>query len=333
VLVVDDSETMRRALAHLLEEDTRLEVVGQAQDGDEAVLLTRRLTPDVITMDLQMPRMGGLEAIRAIMTECPSRILVVCAASANEGEVDLSFEAVEAGALELIAKPAAGGPDALLTFGRRLSEAVRLMAEIPVVRRRSSSRQVGRNLRGEVDAIGLVASTGGPPALARILTDLQEGVRLPLFVAQHMAPGFAEGLVHWFSHFSRLPVRTAEAGRAPAAATVYLPPDGRDLELDAEGRMQLPPTRGGHWPSGDRLLLSLAAFYGARAAGVVLSGMGDDGAQGLHAIRQAGGVGIAQDEGTSIVFGMPRAAAALGAASWVLPVEAIGPTLRQLAGV
>jgi two-component system chemotaxis response regulator CheB len=335
VLVADDSETMRQALTRLLEEDGRIQVVGQAGDGEEAVALAKRLKPDVITMDVQMPRMSGLDAIRAIMVEAPSRILVVCAlAPGRESEVDLSFRAVEAGALELVAKPAPGNPESTRAFGRRLAEAVVLMAEIPVITRRRGAaiRPTPRNARGQIDGIGLVASTGGPPTVARILSQLPANLTIPVFVSQHMAPGFTEGLARWFSHATPLPVKVAEAGRAPLPATVYLPPDGKDLTLDERGWIQLPPSDGGHWPSGDRMLESMARAYGARAAGVVLSGMGDDGARGLKAIRGAGGTGIAQYEESSTVFGMPRAAILAGGASWVLPAEAIGPTLRQLAG-
>lgn len=330
VLVVDDSVTLRRALTQMLSEDPNLQIVGEAADGVAAVRKAVSLRPDVITMDVDMPGLDGLAATAAIMAEAPARVLIVCSLG-EARQMDLSFRAIAAGALELIAKPGAG--DDLRRWGARVAESVRLMAEVPVVRRRTlTARRLAAPAGREVDAFGLVASTGGPPALVTILGALPRTLRIPLFVAQHMAEGFTPGLLRWFSQSSPLPVELAQEGRPCRAGHVYLPPDGHDLELDEQGLMRTPRASGVHRPSGNRLLASLARVYGARSGGVVLTGMGDDGAQGLLAIRNAGGQTFAQDELTSVVFGMPHAALDCGATTTMLPLDAVAAAILRHAG-
>jgi len=329
ILVADDSVTMRNALVALLAQEQDLRIVGEARDGVEAVEKARELRPDVITMDVNMPRLDGLGATAAIMAESPARVLMVCAVS-EDRQLDLSFRAMAAGALEIISKP---GPaqDELHRFGRRVAEAVRLMAEVPVVRRHKPGRgPLARSGGAGVGAVGLVASTGGPPALSVVLRGLPADFPAPVLVAQHIAAGFTAGLTRWLSEVAALRVEVARDGTAAQAGRAYLPPDGCDLELDDDGRLRTPRSTGLHCPSANRLLHSLARSLGARAVGVVMTGMGDDGAQGLLAIRQAGGAAFAQDEPTSVVFGMPGAARACGAAETLLPLEDIAPMLAGL---
>jgi two-component system chemotaxis response regulator CheB len=330
VLIADDSSTMRAALVVLLEQDEQLEVVGQARDGMEAVHLTHELSPDVIAMDVNMPRLDGLRATEAIMADAPSRVLVISAVG-EDSEIDLSLRAIEAGALELIAKPR-GGASELRAWGKHVAASIRLMAEVPVVRRyrRSASRQTALGHTGGIQMVGLVASTGGPPALAAILKDLPADLQAPLFVAQHIAEGFTKGLARWFGSVSKLKVEIARHGVPAQPGFVYLPPDGCDLVLDEQGLLQTPASAGLHSPSGDLLLHSLAKAGKARAAGFVLTGMGDDGAQGLAALSKAGGATFAQDELTSVVFGMPQAAYACGATRSLLPLENIAPAIVEL---
>jgi two-component system chemotaxis response regulator CheB len=331
VLVVDDSTTSRRALAQMLAEDPALKIVGEASDGVAAVRMAISLRPDVITMDVDMPGLDGLAATAAIMTDAPARVLIVCAVGETR-QMDLSFRAIAAGALELIAKPAHG--EDLRRWGRRVAESVRLMAEVPVVRRRTSTPRPMTTAAGrEVDVFGIVASTGGPPALVAVLGAMPRNLRIPLLVAQHMAEGFTPGLVRWFSQTSPIPVELAREGAPCRAGRVYLPPDGHDLELDPRGTLRTPKANGVHRPSGNRLLQSLARACGARAGGVVLTGMGDDGAQGLLAIRNAGGPTFAQDEASSVVFGMPQAAVACGATSTLVPLEAVATEILRHCGV
>jgi two-component system chemotaxis response regulator CheB len=333
VLLADDSQTVLNALSALLKDEPDIEVVGRASDGVEAVSLAKALRPDVVTMDVMMPRLDGLGATAAIMAEAPARVLIVSSITESQ-QMDLSFRAIEAGALELISKPKGSGVDELRKWGRRVAESIRLMAEVPVITRRrlSSLPAYVPQVRTPVDVFGLVASTGGPPALALLLGALPAGLPVPILIAQHITEGFTSGLVRWLASVSPLKVGIAQEGRACMPGEVYLPPDGHHLEVDAEGLIRCPKWTGeGHCPSGDRLLSTLARAYGGRAAGVVLTGMGEDGAQGLLAIKNAGGQTFAQDATTSVVFGMPQAAFQLKATQTLLPLEAMAPIIRELA--
>jgi two-component system chemotaxis response regulator CheB len=284
VLVADDSQTLQQALRVLLSEDPRIEVVGAAADGVEAVALAKTLRPDVITMDVRMPRLDGLAATAAIMAEAPARILVVAAVS--DDQQSLSFRAMSAGALEVIAKPQGVSADELRPWGTRLADSICLMSEVPVVTRRRSRALAALSglplqSQGLVDVLGLVASTGGPPALAEILGVLPATLPVPILVAQHIASGFARGLRRWLSEVTPLQVELVTGPTALRPGTVYLPADASDLEVDRQGLAQAAPPSGTHRPSGNRLLSSLARVFGPRAAGVVLTGMGEDGALGL----------------------------------------------------
>lgn len=332
VLLADDSPTMLDALAACLADEASIEVVGRARDGMEAVEKAIALRPDVITMDVLMPRLDGLGATAAIMAEAPARILVVASVT-EDRQQDLSFRAISAGALEVIPKPGAGTP--LPLWGERLAAAVRLMSEVPVVRRRRLPPRGGPQLHGrggQLDAFGLAASTGGPPALADLLSALPGDLPVPVLVAQHLAPGFTTGLVRWLSEVTPLQVRVAGAGEAARPGVVYLAPDACHLEIDAEGLLVTARGSGaGHCPSGDRLLTSLARAYGARCGGAVLTGMGEDGARGLLEIRRAGGLTFAQDEESSVVFGMPGAARALGAVDQLVSIPTLAAVLCDAA--
>lgn len=369
VLVCDDSPTVRAALWRLLGLDKRLAVVGQAADGVEAVTMAKRLQPDVITMDVRMPNLDGLEATAAIMATSPARILLVCAVSESDQQ-DLSFRAMDVGALEVIAKPQSLDAASLGEWGKHVADSIALMAEVPVVTRRRfgtapfvrfrpapqttpspaarpspptprppsppltfATPPPPHRPRVRMNAVGIVASTGGPPALAQILAELPANLGAPLFIAQHMAEGFTPGLVRWLASVGPVKVRVAEDGEYPQPGRAYLPRDGHDFVVDSSGRIRALPTRGGHCPSGDVLLTSLAETYGNRAGGIVLTGMGDDGALGLGRIRQAGGATYAQDQATSVVYGMPQAAWVSGAAESQVALAAVSGIVRELCGV
>ena len=334
VLVADDSATLRTALCALLSEFPDLTIVGQAADGVEAVEKARALRPDVITMDVNMPRLDGLGATAAIMAEAPARVLVISSVRQHR-QLELSFKAIAAGALELIAKPE-GGPDDMRRWARKVADSVRLMAEVPVVRRHRWNPFPPRpslSHGAQVDVVGLVASTGGPPALAYVLGSLPATIPVPLLLAQHIATGFTDGLVRWFSGVCSLRVVIAQDGDLPLPGHVYLAPDGCDLELDREGHTRTPKSNGLHCPSGNKLLASLARAYSSRASGFVLTGMGDDGALGLLELKRAGGATYAQDEQTSVVFGMPQAAHVCGATQTLLPLESIAPAILEICRV
>jgi two-component system chemotaxis response regulator CheB len=328
VLIAEDSIAMQTALTELLGQDPLLEVIGCAADGVQAVEMAGRLRPDVITMDVAMPGLDGVEATAKIMATAPARVLMV--SSVNDAQqIELTFQAISAGALEVIAKPSSGRSEALREWGARVREAIHLMAEVPVVTRRYGR---ARTLGHTIDAVGIVASTGGPPALAHILAALPNDLPIPLFVAQHIASGFVGGMVRWLGGITPLRVVVASEGVIPQAGHVYFAPDGRDLEIDSMGRVCVPmPVQTSDTPSGDRLLESLARAYGDRSAGIVMTGMGDDGVEGLLAIREARGVTLAQSKESCVVFGMPQAALARGATTELLSLDGLSEAICSLA--
>jgi len=332
ILIVDDSAAERRSIVALLAFEPRCTVVGEAADGGEALAKARDLRPDVIMMGARMPHLDGLRATEAIMAEAPARVLILCREDEERGR-DIPFRALAAGALEVIRKPPdSAGEHELHSWGRRLAETILLMSEVPVIRR---TRQVATDApslvqMGRVDVFALVASTGGPPALAQVLGALPRTLSIPILVAQHIARGFTPGLVRWLSSVCPLVVELAVGGERALPGHVYLPPDGSDLELDAGGLLRTSSCSGLHSPSGNRLLHSLARSCGSRAGGVVLTGMGDDGSDGLLALRQAGGATFAQDESSSIVFGMPQVAWSRGGARTLLALERVAPTILEL---
>jgi two-component system, chemotaxis family, protein-glutamate methylesterase/glutaminase len=334
ILVADDSATFRAILRTVLSTAPDLEVVGEAGDGEEAVERTLALRPDVVTMDVRMPRLSGLDAIRRIMRVAPTRVIVVSAEITGEGQ-RLSFEALRAGAVEVLPKPRRSGRGSFEEQAEAIRAAVRAFArtDLSVLRRRSGRAAPTGGHPGSARAVGIAASTGGPAALARILSTLPGEYRIPILVVQHIAPGFEEGLVRWLQGETRLVVRLAEDGAPIEPGAVLLARSGRHLACEA-GRVRLgrgPPVRGFR-PSANVLFQTLAAEYGSSAAGLVLTGMGDDGAAGLLAVRDAGGFTAAQGPESSVVHGMPGAALASGAARFSLELEEVPGLLLALAG-
>jgi len=339
VLVAEDSAVTREYLALLLGQVPPLEVVGTARDGQEAVEMAERLRPDVIVMDVHMPRMNGYEATRGIMERVPTPIVMVTA-SLSKDEMAISFEALKAGALTVVEKPGGPGhPDEAETV-RAFLQTVRLMAEVKVVRRwprrdppaPSSPPRVGAARKIRVIAIG--ASTGGPQAIAAILGALPADLRAPILLVQHITPGFVSGLAEWLGQGTRLRVKLVEPAELARPGAVYLAPDGLQMGLMPDGRIRLAKevADDGFCPSASYLFRSVAEAFGGSAVGVVLTGMGRDGAAGLRRLREAGGVTMAQDEESSAVFGMPGQAIRQGAAEYVLPPPHIAAMIRDLVG-
>jgi two-component system chemotaxis response regulator CheB len=330
VLVVDDSEVARRLLISILTADADLEVVGEAATGEEAYEQARRLKPDVITMDLHMPTMNGLETTRKIMEDSP-RPIVMISSDRNASHVAGSFEALEAGALTVLRKPELNG-DGDRAQLLELTETVKLMAGVKVFRRRKFRRRrsagtpprYSRNDEIEVVAIG--SSTGGPAALRTILETLPPTMPVPILVAQHLAKGFDRGLSDWLDSVSELRVTLAADGMRPLPGDVVIAPCGLHLGVDKDRRVRLSDTRpiGGHRPSANYMFESVARVYGPRALGVILTGMGDDGTVGLQTLKAAGATVLAQDEATCVVYGMPRAALRAGVVDETLPLSDIG---------
>ncbi|NUP06732.1 MAG: chemotaxis protein CheB [Polyangiaceae bacterium] len=329
VLIVDDSPTLRAALRALLACEPSIVVVGEAASGGAAVDLARRLQPDVITMDVLMPGLDGWAATAAIMADSPTRIIVLCDTSRSD-HAALTFRAIAAGALEVIAKPTGLGGNDLATFGKRLVETIRLMAEVPVVGRRRIGHHLAAPTRADATIVGIVASTGGPPAIVELLRALPSALGACVVIAQHISPGFTTGLARWIAESTSLAVDIAGTGSACTPGTVWIAPDAHHVEVAADGTLRLDHDPDGFCPSGDRLLVSLATALGPRAAGVVLSGMGADGTQGLLAIRQAGGTTIAQEPSTCVAPGMPEAAIERGAAEWVLSLDEIARAIGTI---
>ena len=337
VLVVDDSPTARALLGYIVDSAPDMCVVGLAKNGLEAVRMTHDLHPHVILMDLIMPGMDGLEATREIMHAAPTPIVLVTA-SLEAHETDIAFRAMSTGALAVLRKP--DGPqhadfEAQVVV---LLNKLRLMADVRVIRHRKTqtSPKVSplrdpnwTHTPTHTEMIALVASTGGPGALVTIMQQLPPDFMIPIVIVQHISPDFVASLQAWMARSAALPVALAQHGARPKPGSIYLAPGGKHLRLTRGHRFEVDenPGTARHVPSGDILLESVAQSYGNRAIGVVLTGIGEDGARGLRAMYDTGAFTIAQDEATSVVYGMPKAAHALGAVSQVLSLPDIAPAL------
>jgi two-component system, chemotaxis family, protein-glutamate methylesterase/glutaminase len=336
VLIAEDSPSIAAVMRDLLSRDPEIEIVGWAKSGHEAVALRKSLNPDVMTMDLNMPLMGGLDAIKIIASTRPVPILVVSQLIESR-DSELAFEALRCGAIDIMGKPSGAGSAAYSQMAEELTFRIKAVARIRPMRLMNkaavvaakSKTQPRRPLKQPVVVIG--ASTGGPLALATILRGLPRYLPVPIAIVQHIAPGFVAGLRQWLERQSALPVTLADEGTPLRSGHVYLAPDDHHLAIGAGKKLTLthePPLRG-HRPSVDRLMESAAHIYGTDVLGVLLTGMGRDGAHGLKKIRDAGGRTIAQDEATSLVFGMPREAIVSGAAEIVSPLEKIADEIVQ----
>ena len=343
VLLVDDSPLSVEIIRRMLSAAPEIQVVGTASNGLEALELIPRVRPDVICTDLHMPKMDGLEFTRMVMTRNPLPILVLSVSVRAEQEQNI-FQMLEAGALDILAKPRGGLESDFGIIAHDLITKIRILSGVKVIgRRRAAGSDIAKPLPPSFPGlaaspprfIGIGASTGGPQALELVLGQLPADYPLPLVCVQHIAEGFMQGLVAWLASSCRIQVRTAVEGAHALAGTAYFPPNDRHLEIDDAGAFRCSSALpfAGHRPSVDIAFSSLARHYGAAAVGVLLTGMGQDGAQGMLDIARAGGLTVAQDEESSVVFGMPRRAIELGAARRVLPLDQIGPALCALAAI
>jgi two-component system, chemotaxis family, protein-glutamate methylesterase/glutaminase len=341
VLVVDDSPVARELLVQILSADPELQIAGVATDGEEALSAIARYAPDVVTMDIQMPRLDGLEATRRIMATQPVPIVIVSTDITPE-DIATTFHAAEAGALAAVEKPRGPGDLQHDAMARRLVQTVKLMSEIKVVRRwRAGEKRVVEpsqpapleNDGPQIVAIG--ASTGGPPVLQTILGALDENFPVPIVIVQHIAPGFLQGMVEWLIQTTGFRVRIALNHEMLKPGHAYFAPDGLHLgvrRFGGTGRVVLEEAPPEHnlRPAASFLFRSVAKAYDAQAVGVLLTGMGRDGAAELKEMREAGAYTIAQDKESSVVHGMPGEAIALGAARCVLPPPRIAETLMKV---
>ena len=350
VLVVEDSPTVRQLLVAMLGSDPQITVVGEAENGLDAVREAVRLAPDLITMDVNMPGLDGLAATKEIMAEAPTAIIIV-SSTANQEAVSLSLDATQAGALMVLPKPESPLSPGFAEQRAQLVSMTKAMAHVKVVRRWAARRSGRRPLQpalphlarraGDVATVRLVAigcSTGGPAALQRILGELPASFPVPIVIVQHMAQGFVHGLATWLGGNCALRVTVVEDGEPLHGGTAYLAADGRQFGVVRDPRdpraihAQLTDAEaiGGFRPSATHLFISVAHALGADAVGVILTGMGRDGTDGLVALHEMGAMVLAQDESSSVVYGMAREAVLAGAASELLPLDAIAARLREL---
>lgn len=315
VLVCEDSKVYATGLRRMLEHDKDIEVAGVCASAEEAIAALPVLRPDLVTMDIELPGMDGLRAVEEIMSSRPLPILVLSAHVVGASS-DKAAAALAAGALDAVAKDDLDLRDPAGAAGAAFRRRVKVLSRARVIRHlraRPRLRPDSRDSARRASAIGVCASTGGPQVLARLLDEFPADYPIPLLIVQHIGAGFAEGLARWLDQTVRLPVAIADGG-APAGPGAWIAPDGAHLMLTGAGLLSLDRrTVAGHYcPSGDVLLESIAAAAGRTGVAIVLSGMGADGAAGAAAVRGRGGLAIAQDEESSAVYGMPRAAIELG---------------------
>jgi two-component system chemotaxis response regulator CheB len=354
VLVVEDSATVRARIVAALRSDPGLQVIGQASDGESAITMCKALRPDVVTMDMMLPGMTGLAATPYLMQQCPTPILVISAASNRAGFID-TLAALAAGAVEVLEKPDGSSEASNSAWDREFISTVKLVSKIRVITHLAGSAgptdqlrapvapaltaPVGADLNavsGRYSVVAIGASTGGPTAVSSVLRGLPSTFSLPVLLVLHVNQSFGAAFAGWLEDVTGRRVRMAVSGE-PLAATagqvIMAPPDRHLCVQDGILILNHDPERHSCRPSVDVLFESLAQDRGAQVAACLLTGMGRDGAGGLLDVHRAGGLTIAQDEATSVVYGMPAEAVRLGAAQHVLPVDAIGPALGRLTAV
>ena len=343
VLVVDDSAFMRRLITELVESTPEFIVVGTARDGSDALAKTRALNPDIVTLDIEMPGVDGLAALQRIMTDMPRPVVMLSAAGSETGN-SMTIRALELGAVEFVRKPSGPVSIDLVTVRAELLRAlaaasvVRVPDIAPVnppqlteIRKPRESRQASPASA----VVVIAASTGGPKALSEVLANLPESLCAAVLVVQHMPDDFLHSLARRLSQIGTMPVSVAKAGEPVISGRIYLAPGDRHMTVVFRGGFPVieadeGPLVCGVRPSADPLFMSAAKAFGQNVVGVVLTGMGHDGAEGLRAIRAAGGGAIVQDQASSIIYGMPRSALAAAGADRVVAPALVGPAVADL---
>ncbi len=354
VLIVEDSAFMRRVLTTIVASDPQLEVCGEARDGRDAVTQTEALKPDVVSMDINMPHMDGLQAIEIIMSSNPRPILVVSSASQEGAAVTL--KSLQLGAIDFVAKPSGGVDLDLSSVKDEICRKLKVAAKVRVVRNATRSKPEAtsgtarneslpasfgqtagnggsmvaqaaakRGGPGKLPVVVLASSTGGPATLMKFVPYFPKDFPGAVILIQHMPVNFTEQFSKQLGEVSRIKVKEAESGDILVPGQLYVCPGSHHLRVSATGRIALDdgPRIGGYRPCADLTLETVADYAGPMAIGVILTGMGNDGAKGVQAVRAAGGHTIAQDESTAVIFGMPQESISTGAIDQVLPIEAI----------
>jgi two-component system chemotaxis response regulator CheB len=332
VMIVEDSTVVRTLLTHIVAGDPRLTVAAAVASAEEAIAALPTVRPDVISMDIQLPGMDGLEATRRIMADRPTPIVVV-SASIERASLASSMDALRAGALSVVEKPVGFGDSAHGAVAREICTQLAIMSDVAVIRRRIQPRAAAPDgLRAPVKPRMLVcaASTGGPQAVAKLFGALPADFPLPVLLVQHMGAAFMEGYAAWLQSVVPQRVTIAAEGMVPAAGTIHVAPGDRHLRIGADGRLRIggDPAIGGQRPAATALFQSAASALSGGAIGVMLTGMGEDGAPGVAALIAAGGAVIAEHESSAVVYGMPAAAVRMGALA--LPIDMIAAHVERL---
>jgi two-component system, chemotaxis family, protein-glutamate methylesterase/glutaminase len=347
VLVVDDSAFMCKVLQEIINSDPQMEVVGQGRDGRDGVALAESLRPDVITMDINMPHVDGLQATELIMSQHPRPIVIVSSES-REGAAS-TLKALELGAIDFVPKPSSGIDLDMKSVREELTRKLKLAAKVRVVRTATRSK-LGMTQQatqptaaslasaaalaqsgGKFPMVAIAASTGGPAAVMRVVAGLPKDLPASVFLVLHMPATFTKQFTVQLAEISPLPVKEAETNEAPQPGTIYLCPGSHHLRLSLGGKISLDSGAriDGYRPCADVAFETIAAYARALTIGVVMTGMGSDAAKGAKAVKAAGGYVLAQDEATSMIFGMPSEAIQAGAVDEVLPLESIATAIEQ----
>ena len=346
VLLVEDSPIALTILKRMIDSDPGMQVVGTARTGQDALDLLPKLKPNIICTDLFMPRMDGLELTQQVMATQPTPILVISAAVGAEDKNNV-FSLLEAGAVDVFPKPGSGQLEDYEAQKDKLLQKIRVLAGVKVFTKENKGIQLPAKkkealpmppaasrlpprLTRPVEIVAIGASTGGPQAFQEILSLIPANFPVPILCVQHISQGFLDGFIHWLDDSCAISIQIAKTGEKPQPSVVYFPPDRQHLRLDSQGRFICleGPLVDSHCPSVTVLFQSVAQRFGSAAVGVLLTGMGRDGATGLLELRNKGGYTIAQDEASSIVFGMPQEAIKLGAAKVVLPLSEVAGHLK-----
>ena len=342
VLVVDDSAFMRRLISQIIEASPDFHVVGTARNGHDALKQIHALDPQIVTLDVEMPELDGLQTLGYIMSETP-RAVVMLSAADTIGGVDLTLRCLELGAVDFVKKPSGPISLDLATIGETLLGALRASTQVnlggvPLLARPRFVASGVRPGRGAIAgyAVAIAASTGGPRALAEVIPNLSGDLDAAVFIVQHMPPGFTRSLASRLDSMSLLRVTEAEEGEPVETNHAYLAPGGRHMRVATapNGGHHIVlgdgPTVQGVRPAADPLFISVATLFGRNSVGVVLTGMGRDGSEGLSSIRRAGGAGVVQDRATSTIYGMPNAALQRAGAERVVALADVAPAVMEL---
>lgn len=337
VLIVDNSPVSRFVIRRVLERDENLKIVGEARNSKEALELVSHFNPDILTVDVSQPDMEGLEATKRIMQENPVPIIAVT--NQKDNSVKQAIQIIQAGALTVIEKPEQFLANEVDAAGQNLIDSIKSLSEVKVVRRWNDKRmeqipkqKILHKAKSSTEIIGIATSTGGPNALAKLLKQLPTDFQIPILVVQHIMKGFTENFVNWLRNVTGHKVKLAEQHELISKNIIYIAPDDFHLSVNRFHRLVLTgdePVKG-HRPSADYLFFSIAKNYSNRGMGIILTGMGDDGAEGMKAIKDAGGLTIAQNRDSSVIFGMPNEAINLNAVDKVVSIDKIGEAIFSL---